>query len=134
MNTIKILVADDHEGFRHSLSSFLKTQQGIEIIGEAADGVEAVDQAEKLHPDLVLMDMEMPKRNGFQATRDIKERSPGTRVIVLSMHSGEMYKQMALLNRADGFIEKSTLKIGLLMLLRNEYALVNGFEVGATAA
>lgn len=134
MNTIKILVADDHAGFRQSLSSFLKTQQGVEIIGEAADGIEAVDQTEKLHPDLVLMDMEMPKRNGFQATKDIKERSPETRVIVLSMHSGETYKQMALLHRADGFIEKSALKLGLLTLLRNEYALLNGFEVGATAA
>ncbi|MBI3585647.1 MAG: response regulator transcription factor [Ignavibacteriales bacterium] len=134
MNTIKILVADDHEGFRHSLSSFLRTQEGVEIIGEASDGIEAVNLTEKLHPDLVLMDLAMPKRNGFEATKDIKERSPETRVIVLSMHSGETYKQMALLNRADGFIEKGALKLGLLTLLRNECARAIGFEVGATAA
>lgn len=134
MNTIKILVADDHERFRRSLSSFLRTQEGVEIIGEATDGIDAVNQTEKLHPDLVLMDLEMPNRNGFEATKDIKERSPEIRVIVLSMHSGETYKRMALLNRADGFIEKRALKLGLLALLRNEYANSQGVMVGATAA
>ena len=64
MCTVKVLLADDFEGFRHSLRLFLKSQPGFEVVGEAVDGNDAIEKAEQLHPDLVLMDLEMPNRDG----------------------------------------------------------------------
>ena len=74
MQSLKVLVVDDHEGFRRSLLSFLRAQGGVEIIGEAADGIDAVEKAELLRPDLILMDFDMPGRSGFDATEEIKHR------------------------------------------------------------
>ncbi len=120
MSRLRILLADSHEAFRHSLASFLNAQANVEIVGEAADGDTAVQKAEELHPDLALIDLNMPVRSGLDATRDIKERVPQTKVVVLSMHAGEIYRKMAGEAHADGFIEKSSLKQGLLQLLQNE--------------
>ena len=85
MPTLKVLLADDHEGFRRILSSFLRTQKGVEVVGEAADGREAVDQAERLHPDLIFMDLHMPNYDGIEATKAIKGRFPLTRVFIPSI-------------------------------------------------
>jgi DNA-binding NarL/FixJ family response regulator len=134
MQTLKVLVADDHEGFRRLLSAFLRTQQGVEIIGEAKDGIEAVDQAERLHPDLVLMDLDMPNQDGFTATREIKDRVPETKVIILSMHGGEVYRRMAWKHAADGFIDKGSMKNALITLLLNEQARLELVPVRVTAA
>jgi DNA-binding NarL/FixJ family response regulator len=126
MRSIRVLVADDHEGFRRSLIGFLRAQRGVEIIGEAADGIEAVDQTEKLRPDLVLIDSDMPNQDGFRAARQIKLRSPEIRVVVLSMHDGDIYRRMARQHDADGFIEKGSIKHALLALLVSEQARVGG--------
>lgn len=122
MATIKILIADDHDGFRRSLTSFLTAQPGVEIIGEARDGVEAVDKAAELHPTLVLMDLDMPNRDGFEATRQIKRLVPDTRVIILSIYGDDVYRRMAWKHSADGFIDKSAMKRALVMLIENEQA------------
>ncbi len=122
MKSIRVLVADDHESFRRSLLSFLRAQPGVEIVGEAADGVEAIDQAEKLHPDLVLMDLDMPGRDGFSATREIKLRLPGTKVVILSMNGSSLYRSMAWQHSADGFIDKYSLKHELLAFLYDEFS------------
>jgi len=120
MQALKVLIADDHECFRRSLLSFLRTQKGVEVVGEASDGVEAVDQTARLHPDLVLIDSDMPKQDGFRATQEIKLRSPGTTVVVLSMNGTDPYRRRAHQHSADGFIEKGSLKAGLVAILFDE--------------
>ncbi len=114
---MKILVADDHTAFRRSLSEFLRSQAGIKVVSEAANGKEAVEQAARLQPDLVLMDVSMPTMSGYDATRIIKDRHPGTRVVILSSHSGEVYRSAARESNADGFIEKNAMKSALSVLL-----------------
>ena len=122
MNKLRILVADDHDGFRRSLSAFLQAQTGVEIVGEARDGAEAVTQTERLHPDLVLMDLQMPNRDGYSATKEIKENSPETKVVILSMYGDEMYRRQAWQFAADGFIDKSAMKNALKLFLSTELA------------
>lgn len=114
---MRILIVDDFAPFRRLLADFLKSHPGIELVGEAANGEEAVAEAARLCPDLVLMDVSMPVLSGYDATRLIKERHPGTQVVILSSHSGEAYRSAARESRADGFIEKTTMKSGLSLLL-----------------
>ncbi|MBM4162636.1 MAG: response regulator transcription factor [Ignavibacteria bacterium] len=120
MKALTVLVADDHASVRRSLLSFLRARRDVEIVGEASDGVDVVAQSERLHPDLVLIDADMPGQNGFQATREIKLRLPGTKVVVLSLHGEEIYRQTAGWHLADAFIVKSSIKHDLLEVLANE--------------
>ncbi|MCI0708054.1 MAG: response regulator transcription factor [Ignavibacteriae bacterium] len=122
MNKLRILVADDHEGFRRLLSAFLQTQSGVEIVGEARDGAEAIEQTELLHPDLVLMDLQMPKRDGYEATKEIKQSLPETKVVILSIYGDDMYRRQAWQYAADGFIDKSAMKNALKLYLSTELA------------
>ena len=82
--TIRVLVVDDHAVVREGLRAFLDLQEGIEVTGEAADGEEAIAAAERLEPDVVLMDLVMPRLDGLGAMRVLRERAPRTRVIVLT--------------------------------------------------
>ncbi|MCX6141599.1 MAG: response regulator transcription factor [Ignavibacteriales bacterium] len=120
MKTIKILLADDNDGFRRVLSLFLEQQEHVEIVGEAKDGVEAIELAEKFHPDLIFMDLDMPGRDGFEATREIKLRSPHTKVVVLSMHGADIYRRNAWRHAADGFVDKAEMKDDLLEIISRE--------------
>jgi DNA-binding NarL/FixJ family response regulator len=120
MSKLKVLLADDHESFRRILSAFLQSQAEVEVVGEAANGIEAVDQVERLHPNIVLMDIHMPKQNGLDATRAIKDRWPSTKVFILSMGAEEFY-QKNVQGLADGFIAKSSMKHALLTMLTTEH-------------
>jgi DNA-binding NarL/FixJ family response regulator len=120
MNRLKVLLVDDHEWFRQSVVSFLNEQGFVEIVGEAVNGEEAIAQTEQLRPDLVLMDLNIRERDGFQATREIKLRVPRTKVVILSMYDGEVYRRMAWRHAADGFIDKSSMKSALLEVLLSE--------------
>ena len=122
MPSIKVLLADDNDSFRCLLTSFLGSHDGVDVVGEAEDGLEAVRQAERLNPDLVLMDLEMPVKDGFEATREIKRRMPKTRVVILSVYSSEVYRRAARDFGADGFIDKNSMKDALLSLLMEERA------------
>ena len=127
MYKLKVLLADDHDSFRRVLVSFLRAQKGIEVVGEANDGQDAIDQVEKFHPDLVLMDIHMPKQNGIEATKAIKNRWPDTKVFILSMDPSEFYRKNTQ-DFADGFIAKSSIKNALLKVLASEqsnYGMVN---------
>lgn len=117
MNSIRILLVDDHAPFRRMLSDFLTTQGAVVIVGEAANGIDAVRKTDELRPDLVLMDIAMPGMSGFDATQAIKVKHPATRVIVLSSHVGEVYRNAALEHLADGYIEKNSMKSGLQAVL-----------------
>lgn len=119
MVKLRIVLADDHEGFRRTLSSFLNAQTNVEVVAEACDGYEAVEQTERFQPDVVLMDMHMPVQNGIEATRVIKGRWPNTRVIILSMDSGEFYSATTRAI-ADGFIPKSSMKMNILQMIATE--------------
>jgi two-component system NarL family response regulator len=82
---IRVLVADDHDLFRRGLTMVLEAEEGIEVVGEAADGADAVTKVAELTPDVVLMDVRMPGLNGIDATRQISEAFPTTRIIVLTV-------------------------------------------------
>ncbi len=119
MYKLKVLLADDHDSFRRILLTFLKAQKNIEVVGEAIDGQDVIEKAVQLCPDLVLMDIHMPKVNGIDATKAIKNRLPATKVFVLSMDPSEFYKKSTQ-EFADGFIAKSSLKNALMSVLTNE--------------
>ena len=119
MQKLKVLLADDHDSFRRILIAFLRAQKDVEVVGEAVDGQEAVEQAERFHPDLVLMDIHMPKQNGLEATKAIKNHRPSTRVFILSMDPSEFYRRNTQ-DFADGFIAKTSMKSALLSILSSE--------------
>ena len=103
----RILVVDDHPHYRHMLRAFLQQYPEWEVCGEAADGREAVAQTRHLHPDLVLMDLQMPHLDGLEATRRIHALWPATHVLILSMHENPMLPQIARDSGASGYILKS---------------------------
>lgn len=100
---IRILVADDHHVVRRGLVFFLRTQKDLEIIGEAANGKEAVDLAQSLKPDLILMDLVMPEMNGIEATRIIKKTQPEINIMMLTSFSDQDHVIPALEAGASGF-------------------------------
>lgn len=103
--SIRLLLADDHrvlrEGLRRSLAD-----QGFDVVGEAADGEEAVRLADELHPDVVLMDITMPGLDGVEATRQVKKQSPDVRVVILTMHADQGVLGSAIRAGASGYLVK----------------------------
>jgi DNA-binding NarL/FixJ family response regulator len=124
---MKVLIADDHHVVRRGLLFFLKTQKDIEVVGEAANGVEAVELAAKLQPDIVLMDLVMPEMDGIQATRKIKEAHPQIIVLMLTSFSDRDHIVPAMEAGAAGYqlkdIEPDDLVDSLRMLMRGEHTL-----------
>ncbi len=108
MSPIKILLADDHMIVREGLRSLLQADGGIEVIGEALNGREAVEMAAALRPDVVVMDIAMPLLNGLEATRQILAALPGTKVLILSAHSDDAYIDRVVAIGASGFLIKQT--------------------------
>ena len=102
----RILLVDDSAQVRHELGTLLPLAGDIEIVGEAADGQEAVRLAQALQPDVVLMDLEMPVLDGYEATRQIKAGSPSCRVIALTVHGYEAARQKASQSGVDVFLVK----------------------------
>ena len=84
MNKIKVLVADDHAIVRIGLKSVLDYETDIEVVGEAKNGIEAVQEAERTQPDVIIMDLVMPRKDGVSATREIHDRLPGTKILILT--------------------------------------------------
>ena len=104
---IRVLVVDDHAVVREGLRTFLELQDGIEVAGEAADGEEAIEAAERLRPDVVLMDLVMPALDGLAAMRALRERVPGARVIVLTSFADDDKLLPALRAGAAGYLLKN---------------------------
>jgi two-component system response regulator NreC len=115
---IRILLADDHALVRHGFRMILAAQPDMEIAGEAGNGREAVELAQKLKPDVVVMDVTMPELNGIEATRRLIELSPRTRVLALSMHKDNVYVREILRAGARGYLLKDSADADLLAAVR----------------
>jgi two-component system, NarL family, response regulator NreC len=116
---IKILLADDHTIVRQGLKLILSANADLQVVGEAANGNEAVELAHKLKPDMVLMDVAMPELNGIEATRRMVEANPRLRVLVLSMHKEAVYVREILKAGARGYILKDAIDTELLNAVRS---------------
>jgi PAS domain S-box-containing protein len=114
---MRVLIADDHEVVRRGVRSLLGTRQNIDVCGEAVDGRDAIEKTKLLHPDLVLMDISMPKLNGLQATKEILSTSPQTEVIILSGHETTQMVKQALHVGAHGYVVKSSISKNLFSAL-----------------
>lgn len=115
---IKILLADDHALVRHGFRMILAAQPDMEIVGEAGNGRDAVEQAQKLKPDVVVMDVAMPELNGIEATRRIIELAPRARVLALSMHKDAVYVREILRAGARGYLLKDSADADLIAAVR----------------
>jgi DNA-binding NarL/FixJ family response regulator len=112
MADIRVLIVDDVERVRQDLCTFLTLTGDIEIVGEARDGLEAIRLVEELRPQVVLMDLEMPVMDGFEAARQIKANHPCCRVIALTIHAGEVERQQALqAGMADVVVKGAPLEV-----------------------
>jgi DNA-binding NarL/FixJ family response regulator len=118
---IKIIIVDDMERVRLGLRAVLEFQEDLEIVGEAADGREAVRLVKKLQPDVVLMDLEMPGMNGLEATRKIKEHHQATGVIALSIRGDKDTRQQAEMAGVDAFVEKGEAFDKLFAIIRHVF-------------
>lgn len=116
--TINILLADDHAMIREGLQMVIETQKDLHVVGLAADGLEAVSLAERLKPDLVIVDIQMPGLSGFDVVRQIKQRLPQCRVIVLSMYDEEEYVLGVLRDGASGYVLKESSADNLVAAVR----------------
>ncbi len=106
MANVRILLADDHAMLRDGVRMVLESHPGFEVVGTADNGRDAVRLAEELQPDIAVVDVAMPELNGLEATRAIRNTSPETAIVVLSMHEGEEYLREALRAGAAGYVLK----------------------------
>ena len=116
---IRVLICDDQALARHGLQMILSTAPDLQIIGQAQDGQEAVDLVAQHHPDLVLMDLKMPRMNGVQATRLIRQRFPAVQVLVLTTYDADEWVFDAVRAGANGYLLKDTPPPQLLAAIRN---------------
>lgn len=118
MSKIRILIVDDHAILREGLRALLSYYDDVDVVGEAQDGLEALQLVEKTKPDIVLMDIAMPGMNGFEATRQISERFPNTHVLVLTQYEDWQYVMPLLKAGAEGYILKRALGADLISAVR----------------
>jgi DNA-binding NarL/FixJ family response regulator len=104
---VRILIVDDHEIFRRGLRSLLESRSDWEVCGEATDGQDAVDMAKQLQPDVVVLDITMPRLNGLDAAALLRKEVPGAKIVILSQHQPALMKQVALTAGADAYVTKS---------------------------
>lgn len=131
---IRVLLVEDHTIVREGLRALLAASDEVEVVGEAGDGRDAVREALRLRPDVVLMDLGLPSLNGVDATQHIVRDAPGTKVLVLSMHGGPEHVRPAVRAGASGYLVKGA---GLADLVRGIRSVASGeafFSPGAAAA
>jgi DNA-binding NarL/FixJ family response regulator len=118
MEKIRVLIAEDHTIVRQGLTALLRSDPDIEVVGEASDGLEAIELAKKLIPDLILMDVAMKNLNGIEATRKIKKLFPHTKVLVLTMYDNEECIFQILKAGASGYLIKDSAMTELITAIK----------------
>lgn len=108
MTKVSIVLADDHQVVRQGLRLLLEKQPGFAVVGETADGLEAVGLVERLHPDVLVVDLAMPGPGGLDVAREVARRAPKTRVVILSMHASEAFVLQALRHGAAAYVLKES--------------------------
>lgn len=119
--SIKILIVDDQRLFRQGLRSLLEQEDDMEVVGEAADGQEAFTLVQETNPDVILMDVEMPKLDGIQASRTILERYPNTHILMLSVHNEDERVISAIRSGAEGYILKDADHKEFVRIIRSTF-------------
>lgn len=122
MSAIRILVAEDHTVVREGLCTLLKAQPDFHVVGEVEDGLQVITTVESLRPDVLVLDLMLPGLNGLEVARQVRRRSPQTRVVILSMHSTEAYVVEALRAGALGYILKKSSSAELVHAIREATA------------
>lgn len=117
MSAIRVLIAEDHPAVREGLRVLLASEPGLQVVGEATDGVEAVAQAHLLQPDVILMDLAMPRKSGLQAIGEIRQTSPAARILVLT-GLADQEALRAVQAGAAGYLPKGALPQQLLDAIR----------------
>ncbi len=115
---IKVLLADDHAVMRSGLRLLIDNQPDMHVIGEAGDGLQAINQTAALRPDVVLLDLTMPKIDGLTCLKQIRERTPQARVLILTMHADEQYLREAISRGANGYVVKQAADQEVLSAIR----------------
>lgn len=119
---MRVLIADDHTMVRESLVSVLQAAGDVQVVAQAADGIEALELALQTRPDVVVADLSMPRLNGLEVVRRLREALPQTRVLVLTMHGEDEYVLQAVRAGASGYLVKDSAASELLSALRNLHA------------
>lgn len=114
MKSYHIVLADDHLMFRHGIKRIIEESEGLSVIGEAGDGLELLNLLKKTTPDMVILDISMPKLRGLEAAREIKTIYPQIKILILSMHKSKEYFVQALSARADGYMLKEDTDVELV--------------------
>jgi DNA-binding NarL/FixJ family response regulator len=119
---MRVLIADDHTMVRESLVSVLQADGDVQVVAQAADGIEAVDKAVKFRPDIVIVDLSMPHLSGIEVIRRLHDALPDTRVLVLTMHQEDEYVLQAVRAGASGYLVKDSAAAELLAAVRSVHA------------
>jgi DNA-binding NarL/FixJ family response regulator len=134
---MRVLIADDHALVREGIAAFLKLCDDIEVVGEASDGLEAIEKTGKFHPDIVIMDINMPKLGGLETTIEIKKMWPNTKVLVLTQYEDKEYITRFLKAGVSGYLLKkavgSDLITGLRAISRGELYLYSSIATEVVA-
>ena len=117
-STVRVLIVDDHDLFVDALRALLETEQGIDVVATAPNGLEAVERVVELEPEVVLMDVSMPVLDGFEATRAIRNRAPSTRVLFVTGSNAEEDLERAREVGATGYISKDKIAAELVAAIR----------------
>lgn len=117
--SVRILIADDHTIVRHGLARLLEEQPDLKVVGEANNGQSAVDQAVALKPDIVIMDIAMPRMNGIEAAKRIRKQLPKTKILILSMYSHEHYIHELLETGVSGYLLKDSSGRDIIKAIRS---------------
>ncbi len=118
---IRVLVVDDHVVVREGLCALITARSDMEVVGEAADGVQAVLKARLLEPDVILMDLLMPRKHGIEATREIKRENPNARILVLTSFAEDKNVYLAVKAGAQGYLLKDSSSRDLILAIRDVY-------------
>jgi DNA-binding NarL/FixJ family response regulator len=118
-NRCRVVIAEDHTLFRDGLKALLSFEEDFDVVGEAADGQEAISKAEKLEPDLVLLDLSMPRVDGLTAIKEIKRRRPETKILVLTVHKTEEHVAETLNSGANGYVLKDASQSELVLAMKS---------------